>query len=168
MKFGDLLANSEKEYFFIMHLSYDGTNKRNLWNYAKNNSLIGLDQPKIVKNDWVKVRETLKGTMGKGWVRQFDLFCTKIKKDDFVLVLNGLTSVLGIAQVEESKHSYDRNLSQTKEFFDHVRRVQWVKAQEFSNPMFLKEPMYGFCNTLQKVTRDSPRWSVITDLDVAF
>jgi len=38
-----------------MHLSYNGRKKRELWNYAKNENLIGLDYPKIVTADWVKI-----------------------------------------------------------------------------------------------------------------
>jgi hypothetical protein len=48
MKFGSIVLSRGKDYFYIMHLAYGlGREKERerLWNYAKQNKLIGLDLP---------------------------------------------------------------------------------------------------------------------------
>jgi hypothetical protein len=54
MNFQDLLAGKRKDYFYIMHLSYNGDRREKLWNYAKDRGLIGLDVQGIVTDDGLK------------------------------------------------------------------------------------------------------------------
>jgi len=57
VKLDEFLFKTGKDYFYIMHLSYNGHEKIRLWNYAKEKKLIGLDVPGIVTNDWSKIHE---------------------------------------------------------------------------------------------------------------
>ena len=127
MKFWTLLSSYKKDYFYIMHLSYNGAERERLWNYAKDNNVIGLDAPRYVKGSWLDVRETAKKSLESGWIRQFDVFCDVdkrgIHRHDIVMVLNGMKSVLGIAKVAEAFHIYDKRLSANEMFFDHIRKV---------------------------------------------
>jgi len=166
MKFGALLSARGKNYFYIMHLSYNGDKREELWNYAKGKNLIGLDAPGIVTKDWIKVRESAKRSLGRTWTRQFDILCTEMLAGDLVLVLNGWDSLLGIAEIVGNRHNYDRKLSDTHTFFNHIRQVKWVKKHEYANRQTLPEPLQGFNNTLSKVTPSSPRWSLLTDLNI--
>jgi len=166
MKFGALLSSKGKDYFYIMHLSYNGDKREKLWDYATENNLIGLDAPGIVKGDWVKVRETAKKSLRKGWIRQFDTFCSRIQKGDMVMVFSGIDSVLGVAEITESRHGYDRSLSDSEAFFDHIRRVNWVRKRKYADRLMLLKPLYGFSNTLSIVTQNSPRWPILTDIDI--
>jgi len=166
MKFGTLLSSREKDYFYIMHLSYNGDKREELWDYAKKNNLIGLDAPRIVKGDWVKVRETARKSLRKGWIRQFDTFCSRMQKGDLVMVLSGMDSVLGVAEIAESRHRYDRSLSDSEAFFDHIRQINWIRRREYRNRLMLSRPLYGFSHTLSIVTRNSPRWPILTDIDI--
>ena len=152
------------EYFYIMHLSYNGRKKRELWNYAKNENLIGLDYPKIVTDDWVKIRESVKRFLSKIWVKQFDIFCKEMKIGDVVLVLNGWDSLLGIAEVIERCHRYNRELSENHIFFDHVRRVKWKVKYEYDDRLKLPEPLKGFNNTLSRVVPHKKRWTILSNL----
>ncbi|MEM2129050.1 MAG: hypothetical protein QXZ70_00475 [Candidatus Bathyarchaeia archaeon] len=54
MKLDEFLFKTSKDYFYIMHLSYNGRKKPRLWNFAKEKKLIGLDAPGIVTDDWNK------------------------------------------------------------------------------------------------------------------
>jgi hypothetical protein len=98
MKIKDLLFAEGKDHFYIMHLSYNGK-RRELWDFAKENNLIGLDVPEIVTNDWLKIRQLAKSKLTNTWVRQFDIFCTEMQAGDIVIVLNGWDSILGIAEL---------------------------------------------------------------------
>jgi len=159
-----------KDYFYIMHLSYNGAERERLWNYAKDNRVIGLDAPRHVKGNWLDVRETAKKSLGSGWVRQFDVFCDVdqkgIHKGDLVMVLNGMMSVLGIARVTESAHIYDKKLSASEIFFDHARRIEWLRKYEYASLVILPKLLEGFSNTLSRVPPKSPRWPMFTNLDL--
>jgi len=162
VKFGALLSGEGKDYFYIMHLSYDGEERERLWNYAKENNIIGLSH-KYVEDDWTKVRKKAKNLVGKGWVRQFDSFC-RLEKGDIVMLLNGMDSVLGVAIATESKHRYDENLNDV--FFDHTRRVEWKVKYEFTRRKNLPKLLEGFSHTLSRVTKKSPRWHMLVNLDL--
>jgi len=170
MKFETLLSSYKKDYFYIMHLSYNGAERERLWNYAKDRNLIGLDAPRYVKGNWLDVRETAKKSLGSGWIRQFDTFCDVeqkgIHKDDIVMVLNGMKSVLGIARVTETSHIYDKKLSASETFFDHIRKVEWLKKYEYAQSLMLPKLLEGFSNTLSRVPPQSPRWPMLTNLDL--
>ena len=162
MKFGALLTNEGRDYFYIMHLSYDGAERERLWNFAKDNNTIGLSH-RYVDDNWTKVREKAKSLLGRGWVRQFDTFCG-MQKGDVVMVLNGMDSVLGVAVVKESKHGYDENLDDV--FFDHTRRVEWRIEYEYTGRKKLPKLLAGFSHTLSRVTKNSPRWNVLVNQDI--
>jgi len=162
MKFGALLSREGKDYFYIMHLSYDGEDRERLWDYAQDNNIVGLSH-RDVNDNWAKTREKAKDMIGKGWVRQFDTFCG-MQKGDIVMVFNGMDSVLGVAKTTESRHEYDRDLGEV--FFDHIRHVEWKRKYEYAKRKNLPELLKGFSHTLSKVTPSSPRWRMLTDLDV--
>lgn len=115
MKVEDLLSEKDLNYFYIMHLSYEGDKREELWNYARENKCIGLDYPSLVKDDWNKISNDKKeewledGSLSHTWRNQFDRFCNKMKKGDIVLVLSGCDSLLGIAEIED-RYRYVENL----------------------------------------------------------
>lgn len=166
MGFKALLSEKGKDYFYIMHLSYNGRERERLWNYARENNLIGLDVPSIVTDNWIKVRESAKKSLPNIWVRQFDIFCNEMKVGDIVVTLNGWGSLLGVAKITESHHRYDKELSDKEIFFDHVRQVQWIKRREYANRLLIPEPIKGFNNTLSKVMPHTRRWSILTNLGI--
>jgi hypothetical protein len=166
MEFGRLLSNNNRDRFFIMHLSYNGKNKTKLWNYAVENELIGLDVPGIVPDNLSIIRRKVTNELGKGWTRQFNCFCDIMRKGDFVMVFDGMSAILGVAKNKTANHRYDRSLSQNKQFFDHIRDVEWIRKSEFIRPIRLKKPLYGFSNTLTRVPSGSPRWPILTLIEI--
>ena len=144
-----------------MHLSYDGEDRERLWDYAKDNNIIGLSH-RDVNDNWTKVREKAKNLIGKGWVRQFDTFCG-MQKGDIVMVFHGMDSVLGVARTTESRHEYDKKTGDV--FFDHFRRVGWIRKYDYSGRKMLPKLLEGFSHTLSRVTSSSPRWDMLTNLD---
>jgi len=170
MKFGNMLLAEGKDLFYIMHLSYGRAKgeRERLWNYAKENNVIGLDYPDVVRDDWVRVRESVKRLLPKIWIRQFDMFCSEMHVSDIVVALNGWDSFLGIAKITEPRHKFDIKLSGTEAtgFFDHIRQVEWIRKREYANRLTLPQPIQGFNNTLSKVTPNSQRWSILTDLSI--
>lgn len=161
MRFETLV--SKKNYFYIMHLSYNGRKRKELWNYAKEKNLIGLDYPSVVYDDWNKVRNIVKERLPKIWVKQFDMFCNEMKIDDIVVVFEGWHSILGIAKVSESDYQYETELSEEKggDFFDHVRPVQWIKKYKYGKHPKTPSLIKGFNNTLYKVVPGTKRWSAL-------
>ncbi|MEM2506001.1 MAG: hypothetical protein QXF61_03020 [Nitrososphaeria archaeon] len=166
MKLKDLLNSKGKNHFYIVHLSYNGKNREKLWNFAKENSLIGLDLPGIVYDDWLKIRNSVARRVSKTWIRQFDTFCTEMQVGDVVIVLNGWDSVLGVAEITRDRHEYNRIFSDKQIFFDHIRKVKWLKTNEYNARQKLPTQLKGFNNTLSKVTPKSKRWELLTNLDV--
>jgi len=168
MKFGLMLSEKGKNYFYIMHLSYNGRKREDLWRYAKENNLIGLDAPGIVKEDWVtaRMRKSVTEKLGPLWVRQFEILCNEMHRGDIVITINGWDSLLGIAEIIGRQHSYNRELSISENFFDHIRQVEWIRKCDYANRLSLAKPLVGFNNTLSKVSPSSPRWSMLTNLDI--
>lgn len=170
MKLANMLLAQGRNFFYIMHLSYGGARgeRKRLWNYAKENNVIGLDYPDTVRDDWVKVRESVKRLLPNIWVRQFDMFCSQMHVGDIVVVLNGWNSLLGVAEITEPRHKFDVRLSGTEAsgFFDHIRQVKWIRKREYINRLTLPQPIKGFNNTLSRVAPESQRWSILTDLDI--
>lgn len=82
------------------------------------------------------------------------------------MVFSGQDSILGIAELTESRHYYDRNLSRNKIFFDHIRRVRWLMEREYTSRLKLGKPVRGFSCTLSKVTPGSPRWQLLIDIEM--
>lgn len=87
---------------------------------------------------------------------------------DYVIILNGTYSILGIAKITEPRHQFDRNLSNENNpsrFFDHIRKVTWIKKYPYDGcPLPQK---LTFDGTLERVTprTHSPRWKVLTNID---
>jgi len=166
MKLEALLSKRGKEYFYIMHLSYEGSEREELWNYGKKNNVIGLSKS-IVNNDWVKVGGSVKNSLSNTWIRQFDTFCNEMNAGDVVLVLKGWDSLLGVAEIKERRHKYSKKLKGRKgPFFDHIRDVTWIKEHEFDARRRLPKPVKGFNNTLSKVTPNSKWWPILVGLDI--
>ena len=167
MKVEDLLSRKNKDYFYIMHLSYQGRERERLWNYAKENNLIGLDYSRLVKDDWNRIRKPIQG-LPRIWVRQFEIFCNAMKKGDIVLILSGQDSLLGIAEIIESRYQYDRNLSEgiVESFFDHIRQVRWLREYEYANRLTIPQSIKGFNNTLCRVEPPTRRWSILKNLNI--
>lgn len=171
--FGELLASEHKDYFYIMHLSYgsDKKERERLWKYATDNNTIGLDWHTI-KRKWETPlsKEELENT-SQFWIRQFKRFCEEMHVGDYVVILNGTSSVLGIAKITEPNYEYDSNISSYNEanrnrFFDHVREnVEWIVQYSWEGHV-LSEPL-TFDGTLDRVTprTRSPRWRVLTMID---
>jgi predicted Mrr-cat superfamily restriction endonuclease len=166
MMIRDLLLDKGKNYFYLMHLSYNGKQRRELWNFAKENDLIGLDVPEIVTDDWSKICHSVKRRLSKTWIRQFNIFCTEMQAGDIVIILNGWDSILGIAELTKNSYEYDRALSAEQKFFDHIRKVKWLKKYEYHSRLTLSTSLQGFNNTLSKVVPNSTRWSILTSLDI--
>jgi hypothetical protein len=168
--FGKLLLSEKKDHFYIMHLSYgrDKTQRKRLWEYAVDKNIIGLDLPDEVRNDWLLLSELERQRTRQNWIRQFDLFCREMYVGDYVIVLNGTYSILGIAKVNEPRHQYDRHLSNRNNpnrFFDHVRKVTWIKKYPYEGQTLPQK--LTFDNTIERVTprTHSPRWKVLTAID---
>ena len=169
--FGELLASEHRDHFYLMHLSYgtDKNERRRLWEYATTHNIIGLDW-ETVRRDWVTLSDTERQETSWFWTRQFDLFCREMHVGDYVVILNGIYSVLGIAEITEPRHrfrpelsSYDTN---PNSFFDHVREnINWISQHPWDG-FPLPEPL-TFDGTLDRVTPHSrsPRWRVLTAID---
>jgi hypothetical protein len=171
--FGEILASEHKDHFYIMHLSYGSnkTHRERLWNYAVSNNLIGLDWYEATR-DWVTLTEAEQQSLEHtGWILQFNLFCHDMQIGDYVVILNGTYSLLGVARVLE-RHRFDFNLSSNfgnpdrpNRFFDHIRRVKWIKTYQYDGCILSQR--LTFSNTIAKVTPQtrSPRWKVLTAID---
>jgi hypothetical protein len=167
---GDLLSSENKDYFYIMHLSY-GMNKsqrKRLWKYATDNNMIGLDLPDIVDQDWANLSDSERQATPPNWIRQFDLFCREMRVGDYVVILNGTRSVLGIVKITEPRHRYNPDLSGdiNNGFFDHIREnVEWIKKYQYDGYP-LPQPL-TFDNTIERVTprTRSLRWKILTAID---
>jgi len=178
MKLLNLLNEKKKTRFYIMHLSYgqkeNGDKNMELWNFSVKNNLIGLDLVNYVNDDWAKVRdsviEALKRDFLYVWIWQFDTFCKgmipySMDVGDIVLILDGFSLILGIAQVM-SDHNYRPELG--GRFFDHIRVVNWEKKGGYDNPLEIS-PVKGFVNTLsivEKEGRYSKRWSQLVKVEL--
>lgn len=164
MKLDEMLSQKGTNYFYIMHLSYDGQNRESLWNYAKENNVIGLDYPDVVREEWNRVRQSVKDRLPRIWVKQFDMFCHEIRSGDIVVILEGWHSLLGIAEVLRG-YRYRRGLSEDETFFDHVRQVRWLKKYDYGQHPRLPYPINGFRNTLYKVNSGTRRWLNLSTIE---
>lgn len=166
MKLESLLNG--KDYFYIMHLSHGKNDRREyLWNYAKDNEIIGLDHSYVTgnwKDNSVKNKAIAKG-LSIIWQRQFDTFYNEMRPDDIVVILAGWTSILGVAKIPENNQAgFDKKFREKDEFFEHFRRkVEWVRKYDFDKvPCQIK----GFYNTLSKVKRDTNRWKCLANINL--
>jgi hypothetical protein len=146
-----------------MHLSYAGEDKKRLWDYGKENDLIGLDH-KLVTDYWPRVKDQVKYQLDGVWVNQFNLFCEDMQVGDIVLVLDGCEYLLGIAEIKENVARYRRNLHGV--FFDHVRFVQWILAYDYDKAPRLPNVLGRFTNTLRRVNPNRRYWSDLAPLEI--
>ena len=95
-----------------------------------------------------------------------DMADFSVKIGDIVLVLCGWNFLLGIAKLT-SKHSYRPELAVSRgdEFFDHVRRVEWIEKCKFEDRIEIPS-VKGFNNTIAIVKDGSDRWSRLISIDV--
>lgn len=169
MRLRDLLG--DRKYFYIMHLSYGaGTDedKEKHWEFGKSSNLIGLDRTDI-NQDWNDLGEDEKETFrssNPNWYRQFETFCNKMTKDDIVVVMAGLDSILGIGLITRHDYFYCPKFKTDRTFFDHVRNISWITAWDYksNNRPFLSEPLMIFNDTLRRVAPNSSFWNAIIDL----
>jgi len=161
MKVKDLLDDRNLEYFYIMHLSYNGYYRKEMWDYANKFELIGLDH-KNVKGNWVDIPVHIKESVSSLWFNQFELFCN-MNKGDIVLIFNGWDSLLGVGETTTHKHNF--NIKLTDVFFNHIRKINWIKKYEYAKRKLLIQPI-TFLNTLSLVTPYSKRWSSLINEDI--
>ena len=167
-----MLVEENKDHFFLMHLSYgrDKPQRKRLWEYALKNHVIGLDQKTVTEN-WTTLNKSKRNKTNRYWKGQFNNFCEKMDKGDYVVILNGISSILGIAKVTEKNHRYIRSLrgfneSNPNRFFDHIRTVKWILQYPWSGQPLSQ--VLVFNGTLNRVWPASPtqRWKVLTKLQV--
>lgn len=161
MRLDALLSSKGLNYFYIMHLSYNGYRREELWNFAVDKNIIGLDH-RYVKGNWTDVRSKLMGKLTKPWIRQFDILCHEMDERDIVLIINGWDSLLGVVEIVDSEHEYDPKLKGV--FFDHIRNVKWIMKYDYDSRKILPYLLEGFNNTLSCVTPNSRRWKILTNL----
>jgi len=154
MKIQDLLNKKNLDYFYIMHLSYEGRERRRLWNHAKKDNIIGLQHIKI-NEDWEEATSDTKNSLSNLWRSQFNYFCD-MERGDIVVVMNGYDSILGVAKLTIDHHNFTPELWDV--FFDHNRPVEWIKEYEYDNRKPLKNPI-TFRNTLALIDETSKRWN---------
>jgi hypothetical protein len=162
--FGELLSSEHKDYFYIMHLSYgsDKNQRKRPWKYVidKEENMIGLDWCEVTR-DWFTLSESEQQALVRDWTRDYDLFWG-IKVGDYVAILNGAFSLLGIAKVTDSRNEYDQNFSSDNENPDHPRKVKWIKRFQYDGGILSQR--LTLRNTLAKVTPKtrSQGWKVLT------
>lgn len=172
MKLKSLLDTEGKDYFYIMHLSYGNNHRREpLWDYAKENEVIGLDLPGIVDDSWnkEKVKELARRKgISAIWEKQFDIFY-EMERCDIVMILSGWKSILGVAKVADGEPKYDKKLKKEENFFEHIREVSWLKKYDFDKPFVLQEDV-TFYNTLKMVKQDTAwgakTWTSLVNIEL--
>jgi len=163
MRLGDLLSKICVDYFYLMHLSYGYERSREpLWRYASDRNRIGLDYFGIDRN-WRDIPEhERRSKLNWFWYDQFKLFCETMTEGDCVLVMEGLSRLLGVGLVGEPYSFGEAPKSQmyTLGFFRHVRPVRWLIKYKYEERVPFKVPT-RFENTIAIVDSGSPRWALV-------
>lgn len=159
----ELLSELNKNYFYIMHLSYEGKEKEKLWEYARKNSIVGLSNS-YVTGYWLNVEKRARRHLDGVWIHQLDLFCKDMALGDIILVLDGCDRLLGIGQTKENEARYSKRFA--KVFFDHVRYVNWIVTYDFDKAVALRNPLDRFTNTLSKVEKGKKYWRELAYLQL--
>lgn len=168
LEFKDLLW--EKNRFYLMHLSYGyKTRRRELWNFAREKRIIGLDNSGV-NGDWPLVRDEAAKNLPTPWPLQFDMLCENMhpksmKEGDIVVVMAGVDYVLGIGVVA-GPHRYKKEYRSENRFFDHIRPVEWILDYSFDERREIPR-VHGFNNTLSWVKKDQDqfsRWTLFSKL----
>jgi len=163
MKLEKFLSELNRDHFYIMHLSYEGEDKERLWNYAKENRLIGL-QHSLVTDYWLTIRERVKYQLDPLWINQFNVFCEDMQIGDIVLVLDGCEYLLGIAEIRENLAKYNKKLRRV--FFDHIRLVSWIVEYNYDKSAQLSNTLDKFTKTLRKVDVCKRYWDDLASLQI--
>jgi len=170
VKFKSLLDEKGKDHFYIMHLTYGGYCKEWLWNYAKENNIIGMSHRDVFKYDWKKAPEPVKNCLSGIWNKQLDTFCNEMEKDDIVVMLDGWSSILGIAEQlgkYEYKPEFARYDPYNGDFFCYTRRVlEWKKVYNYNEGLKLPNPIAGFNKTITKVEYNGKFWKNFITLEI--
>jgi hypothetical protein len=155
-----------------MHLSY-GTyteeDREEHWNYARDNSLIGLDLPREVPKKWSAMSISEKQSLHlrkPRWFEHFEMFCNEMKVDDLVVVVSGQKSFLGIGEIDAPRYEYRKESSEKHIFFDHVRSIKWDRAQNYDKRIQVPTPLRGFERTLLKVKPSTRFWEILSKVDL--
>ncbi len=168
MKITNYLAQN-KDYFYIMHLSWGKNYRREeLWDFARRKGIIGLDHPDV-PGDWAKVKNKVNNRLSNQWVKQFDMFCENmcpksIDNDDIVVMMAGWDHVMGVGKVI-GPHRYDTVYRSREEFFNHVRPVEWLLEYDYGR---IKQiPCIYFNNTLARIEKKGSKcWPVLSNIDL--
>ena len=149
-----LLRQIGRDHFYLMHASYGRrASRQGLWDFAKQNSLIGLDFGGIDQR-WDQVSNVKRSSLTRIWQHQFELF-SSIEDGECVLVANGQTDLLGVGLAKEP-YKFEGKLGDN--FFRHVRRVKWLVAYDWNRRMPVGNSLVGFRNTTLRVGEESPFW----------
>jgi predicted Mrr-cat superfamily restriction endonuclease len=147
--------------FFLMHLSYGRgeTYRKALWEFAIKKNVIGLDLDNIINKRFDKytdkeLKELVRvGRITKRWLGQFNLFCHGMKKGDLVIIMAGENRILGVCRV--GNYRFNKSRMYYKEFFRHIRRVEWLYRRDFNNPVKFEMPKgYRFTNTIRLIRKE--------------
>jgi len=152
----ELLRKIGKEYFYLMHLSWEGRDRERLWNFAVKKRVIGLDlySPVNVNRRWDQFPERQKKEVGRKWRTQFELFA-KMQNDDCVLVFSGKTHLLGIGLAKDP-YLFKPKFSA---FFRHIRNVNWLLKYDWQDRIYF--PLRAFSNTISYVDESSRYWQIV-------
>jgi len=159
IKLKDLLSELDRDYFYLMHLSYgNAPSRKPLWEFACDNKLIGLDKyyPVDINRKWQEVPERKKNGLAPLWRQQLELFCHEMVEGDCVLIVEGMYHFLGLGLVEDP-YMFKPELSE--KFFRHVRPVHWLLKYEYAKRTPFK--VGHFTNTLRRVDSHSVYWPII-------
>jgi hypothetical protein len=158
LRLGKLLPRIGRNYFYLMHLSYGGEDRAELWDYAYRNNLIGLDY-EGVDEDWLTIPESNRNKIvpTRDWYRQFKLFCEDMRVGDCVLVTAGMVPsyLLGVGLVD-SPYFFDEKYRE--KFFGHVRYVRWILKYRYDDKVRINA---YFRKTLLRIDSKCKLWNLI-------
>lgn len=150
---GNLLDAAGRDNFYLMHLNWGRASymRKELWEFAKPEKLIGLDftEPVDVNRRWQDFPKSQKKRLSSVWRLQFELFAG-LEKDDVVVVAGGVKHLLGVGMTY-GQETYVFRKSLFGHFFRHVRKIKWLEAYSWRDRVPLK--MRGFERTIKRVDR---------------
>jgi len=164
MKLKDLISKIGRNYFDLMHLSYNNESSREpLWRYAYDKNRIGLDWGGMNKNWFDIPKRKREKALNWFWYRQFELFCENMIDGDCVLVIEGLSHLLGVGLVGEpyAPEDVQETTKYPEGFFWHVRPIRWLIKYKYKDRVPFKVPK--FTNTLAYVNDTCRRWAVVNN-----
>ena len=161
---------SNESHFYLMHLSFNGQQREDLWKYAQEHDVIGLDYPRIVDRNWNFFNKQLMLPKHKVWFKQFEMFCNEMPREDnaLVIVVSGWDSILGIGRIHQAQYQYDKRLSDDGIFFDHYMKIKWLPkySKNYADRIMLDQRLSGFNRTLIKVEPGTRFWEILSEVDL--